>query len=627
MLQSIRDNSQSIVAKIIVGLIIITFALFGVESLVSLTSGSQAPATVNGEEISEQELYQATELQRRQLLAQMGENADPTLLDDNLIQSMVLNSLIEQKTLLQSAENQGMTISDAMVDQQIIATPDFQVDGRFNPEQFEAVLRNAGFTPLMYRDLLKKERLLEQQRTGYQLSGFVLPGQLKRMAELDRQTRSASYFTLPFSQFKAQIQPTNEELQAAYAARRDSLLTDEQVIVEYLLLDKQSLESEVDIRQEDIKAAYDQLLAGFEADEQRRVAHILVEITPEQDEAAALAKVTALQERLLAGESFTELAKAESDDLGSAAAGGDLGLNGKGVFDTAFETAMFELPVDTLSEPVKTDFGYHLMRVSEVKKTEPPTFEQAKERLKAELLAGKIESIYVERLEQLADSSFSAGDLAEPADVMGLPIQTSQPFSRSGGSDDITSNNKVITAAFGAELINEGLNSSLIELDRNRTLVLRVKEHLPPREQTFDEVAENLKVTLVDEQAEARIAAKADEILVKLREQGDLQQVAQGQEIAKVTDISRAATELPQQVRNRVFALPKPESDKVEYAKVDLDDGSIAIIALTGVNTPEVDLTEAEVRSMGGFMGSLVGQQEYQALMGSLRNQAEVEKL
>ena len=164
MLQNIRDNSKGIVAKIIVGLIAVTFALFGVESLVSLTGGSNAPATVNGVEISERDLLQGADLQRRQLLSQMGENADPTLLDDNLIRKATLDNLVKQEVLLQSAQDQGMTISDRQLDQMIINTQEFMVDGRFNRDQYQAVLRNAGMSPLMYKEMLRKESLLEQER-------------------------------------------------------------------------------------------------------------------------------------------------------------------------------------------------------------------------------------------------------------------------------------------------------------------------------------------------------------------------------------------------------------------------------------------------------------------------------
>ncbi|MCO4757287.1 MAG: SurA N-terminal domain-containing protein, partial [Oceanospirillaceae bacterium] len=256
MLQSIRNNSQGIIAKVIVGLIAVTFALFGVESLVSLTSGSNAPATVNGEEVSERQLLQGVELQRRQLLNQMGENADPTLLDDNVISKMVLDGLIEQAVLTQAAGAQEMVFSDRMIDQMLVSTPSFQVDGKFDRVQFESVLRNAGLSPLMYRDLVRKEKVVEQLRTGYLLSSFSLDSDLTRVVKLDQQTRDLSYFELDVDKVQAGIQIDEQDAKQYFDDNRASYKTEEQVIVEYLLLDKVKMLDEVKVDDDEIQQKY-----------------------------------------------------------------------------------------------------------------------------------------------------------------------------------------------------------------------------------------------------------------------------------------------------------------------------------------------------------------------------------
>lgn len=627
MLQSIRDNSQSIVAKVIVGLIIVTFALFGVESLVSLSAGSNAPATVNGEEITEQELYQATELQRRQLLSQMGENADPALLDENLIRGMVLESLIQQKSLLLSAEEQKLLISDRMIDQLIVNTPDFQVDGKFNAAQFEAVLRNAGFSPMMYRELVKREKLLEQQRTAYELSAFTVPSELKRIVELDRQTRDARYFILPQAEIEQTISVSDDEIKTRYEQDKANLTTEEQVVVEYLVLNKNDLRDGVSVSEEEVNGAYDQMLATFQAEEQRHSAHILVEVSDTQDDAAALAKITALKQRIDAGETFDAVAKSDSEDLGSAEAGGDLGVNGKGVFATAFEEALFSMSEGEVSEPVRTEFGYHLIKLLGVSSKEAPTLAQVREQLTEDLVSQKVEAVYVEKLETLADVSFSSGDLVEPSEVLGLTLMTSAPFDRSGGEIDITRNAKVINAAFSQEQIKEGLNSAPIELDRERTVVVRVKEHFEPRSQTLEEVADNLKAIIKTEKVLAALKADAEQRKADLLAGVSVDVVAAGLEVKSVEAASRAAAELPAEVRSLMFAMPHPTQGQPSIDTTDLADGGMALVLLDKVNTEAVELSEEEKRSMGGFLSSRIGQQDYQAFVDRLKNTAVIEKL
>src|SRR5690554_5898629 len=227
MLQSIRDNSKGAIAKVIVGLIIVTFALFGVESLVGLANSERAPAEVNGEEISNQDL------QRGQLLAQMGENGKPADIDENQLRRMVLQALIDQEVLLQSAESQGLYLSEQMIDQIIVRISDFQIDGRFDRNQFEAVFRAAGFTPLMYRELLRKEQLIAQERNAFQLSAFASDQKVDRLLKLDRQTRDVAWASLSLEQFLLQAEVSEAELEARYQAQQERFMTEPQVVLSY----------------------------------------------------------------------------------------------------------------------------------------------------------------------------------------------------------------------------------------------------------------------------------------------------------------------------------------------------------------------------------------------------------
>ncbi|MCP4597346.1 SurA N-terminal domain-containing protein [Neptuniibacter sp.] len=627
MLQSIRDNSQGIVAKIIVGLIAVTFALFGVESLVSLTAGSNAPATVNGVEISQQDLYQGVQLQRRQMLNQMGDDADPALLDENLISNMVLEGLIEQSVLVQSAENQGLVFSDAMIDQLIVSTKDFQVDGKFERSQFEMVLRNAGLTPLSYRALVKKEKVTEQERIAYMLSAFSLKSELQTLANLDSQTRDIRYFTLDAEPVRNSVTVSDEEIADYYAENSGQFMSDEQVAIEYLLLDRDEIAKGLSVTDDDVESAYQTLVDNFQAQEQRHSAHILVEVSDEQDDAAAKAKVDAIAARLASGESFETLAQSESDDPVSAEMGGDLGVNEKGVFSAEFEDALYALEKGAVSEPVRTEFGYHLIKLVDIVESEAPAFEQAQFELREDLLNQKAEEEYVGQLERLADISFSSGDLVEPAEVLGLEIQKTELFSRSGNEDPVTSNPKILTVAFDAELIKEGLNSTPVELDSGRSVVLRIVEHQLPREKSQDEVAEQIKAILVEQKTAEQLTSTASELVASLRKGDALDSLAAGAKVESFQAVARRDNTVPQEIRTSVFQMPKPAEGASSFASVSLIDGSYAVVALDKVAAVDAELNEEELRMMSMVLNNRQGQQDYQDHTAQLKSKAEIEKL
>lgn len=626
MLQNIRDNSQGIVAKIIVGLIVVTFALFGVESLVSLTSGSNAPATVNGVDISERDVLQGADLQRRQLLAQMGENADPTLLDDNLIRKATLDNLIQQEILVQSATNQDMAISDQALDQMIVNTQDFKVDGVFNPDRYQAVLRNAGLTPMMYKNLLRKESLIGYERSGYMGSAFVLSREAEKIITLDRQTRDLAYLKVGLQDYMKDVSLTPAELTAYYDAHQQDFMTDEQVAIEYLLINKADLLKEVKVDDAELQGQFEQLKAAFKSEEQRTVSHIMIEVSDSVDDAAALAKAQDLEKKLAAGEDFAELAKTESDDPGSASDGGNLGVYQKGMLDGPFEQAVYSLKAGEVSEPVRTAFGYHIIKLTDLSESKAPVFEEVKDQLIAEQLDNKVEQIYVERVGQLTDLAFSSGDLQEPAAELNLKIVEAAPFSRKGGNDDVTSNQRVVRAAFNEELIRDGFNSDPIELDSGRTLVLRVKEHIRPRQLSEEEVRPQITEILTLQKAGEALQASLEAELEKLQ-QGAERKPVNGAEWQVADAVGRADRKQPAEVMDAAFKLPKPEQG-ASYSLITLNDGAQAIVAVTAVHEPDLSAVSAdEKKAMRNILSQRSGQFDYQAMMEARKNAAEIERL
>jgi peptidyl-prolyl cis-trans isomerase D len=621
MLQSIRENSKGIIAKVIVGLIIVTFALFGIESLVGLANSEKAPAQVNGKEISLQALQRGVELQRRQLLARMGENGNPADIDENQLRRVVLEGLIGQEVLLQSAQSSGLYLSEAMIDQMIVRTPDFQVDGRFDRNQFEAVLRGAGFSPLSYRELLRKEQLIAQERNAFQLSAFATEQEVERLLKLDRQTRDIAWAELPLEPFLQAAEVSEAELEARYQAQQERFMTQPQVVLSYVELKQSDFLAPEAITPAQLQSAYQQALATFQASEERAGAHILF---PED----GLEQAKEVRRRILDGElSFAEAARQYSTDPGSASQGGDLGYNGRGVFSAPFEEALFALQPGELSEPIRTEYGYHLIRLEDIRRREPPTREALEEQLRRDLAQSRAEAEYVAALERLADLSFSAGDLAVPAEELGLEIHQTEPFTRRGGESGLASHPRVVEAAFSDPLTRDGLNSDVIELDPETAVVVRVKEQIPARQLSLEEVRDQLEGELRRERAEAALQAHLDQLLAQLQSGQPLSEVAPTLRWNEVAAAEREQAEMPPAVSRKAFELPRPAQGGASFAALRLANGDRALVRVSAVHEPDLTAIDAELKQrMAAFLASRNGQLDYQLHLQALMEAAEIER-
>ncbi len=625
MLQSIRENSQGIIAKVIVGLIIVTFALFGVESLIGLANSEKAPAEVNGEEISNIDLQREVELQRRQILSQMGENADPAAIDEAALRRSVLDRLIDREILLQSADNQGLYVSEQMIDQLIVADSSFfGENGKFDRNQFEAVLRSVGLTPLMYRDQLRKALVTAQERNAYTLSAFATPVQAEQLAKLAGQTRDIDWVSFKLEDALSQVEVTQDQLQARYDENLQRFMTEAQVVLSYIELNQSDFADPDSVTEAELRSAYEQELARFQGEEERQASHILFEL--DGSDADVREQAEAVRERILAGElSFADAAAEYSADPGSATAGGDLGFNGRGVFVGPFEEALFAMQEGELSEPVRTEFGYHLIQLNHIRATEAPSFDERMPELKAELAASAAEADYVEALERLADLSFSAADLQVPAEELGLKIQQTDAFGKSGGQTELTANAKVLRAAFSNELLDEQLNSAPIELNREQAVVVRVKEEIPARQQTLDEVKDQLTAELRQEHAVASLKSRTDELVKQLSAGQTLEQLSPELSWTSADGVARDANTMPLDLNRAAFELPRPSEDQASLQAIELDGGDYAILRVRAVQEPE-QVDELLAQQLQQSLGARQGDSYFRAHVQGLNASAEVER-
>ncbi|MCU1758614.1 SurA N-terminal domain-containing protein [Pseudomonas sp. 14P_8.1_Bac3] len=622
MLQNIRDNSQGWIAKTIIGVIVALMALTGFDAIFKATTHSNDAAKVNGEEISQNELSQAVDMQRRQLMQQLGKDFDASLLDEKMLRESALKGLIDRKLLLQGAEKSKFAFSETALDQVILQTPEFQVDGKFSPERFDQVIRQLGYSRMQFRQMLAQEMLIGQLRAGLAGSGFVTDAQVLAFARLEKQTRD--FASLNVKADPAAVKLTDDEVKAYYDEHAKEFMTPDQVIIDYLELKKSSFFDQVAVKDEDLQAAYQKEIANLS--EQRRAAHILIEVNDKVTEAQAKAKIEEIQARLAKGEKFEALAKEFSQDPGSANNGGDLGYAGPGVYDPAFETALYALNKDQVSAPVRTDFGFHLIKLLGVEAPEVPTLASLKDKLTRELKTQQVEQRFVEATKQLEDSSFEASDLAQPAQDLKLTVHTSKPFGREGG-EGVAANRAVLTAAFSPEVLDEGANSTAIELDPETVIVLRAKEHLKPTQLPLESVSAAIRSQLAKEHASADAKTRADALITNLREgKTPLDKAIDGQSWKITTAATRAQEGIDPTVLQALFRMPKPAAkDKPTFSSVTLADGSLVIVRLNGVNEAAAP-TEEEKAQYRRFLASRIGQQDFAAYRKQLETEADIKR-
>lgn len=620
MLQNIREHSQGWIAKVIIGVIILLMALTGFEAIIRAGSHQGAVALVNGEEIRQTDLNQAVEMQRRSLAQRLGPNFDPALLDEKRLRDAALKALIERELLLQDAKSNKFAFSEAALDQLILQTPEFQVDGQFNAQRFDQTIAQMGYSRLQFREMLKQEMLMGQLRAGIAGTGFVTDAELNAFAALERQTRDFATHVVKADASKVAV--TNDELQGYYDDHRSEFMTPDQVVIDYIELKKSAFADKAQVKQEDLQALYQSETANLS--EQRNAAHILIEVNDKVNDEQAKAKIDEIKARLDKGEDFAALAKKFSQDPGSANKGGELGYAGRGVYDPAFEEALYGLNKGGVSAPVHSTFGWHLIKLLGVQEAKVPSLESMKPRLEAELKAREADRLFVEAIRNLESAAFEASDLSQPAQEQGLKVQTSKPFGREGGEEGVIANRQVVQAAFSPEVLEDGANSNAIQLDDETAVILRVKEHRKPAQQSFDDVKDNIRSTLTKQKI-AETARQQGETLIADLKAGKANTIKDWKVVEAATRNQEGVDPV---VLQQVFRMNKPgDNSKPTYAGVNLADGTYMVIRLTGVSVPQGTFTDEEKAMYRRFLSSRSGQEDFAAYRRALESKAEIKNL
>ncbi|HSH48191.1 MAG TPA: SurA N-terminal domain-containing protein [Halomonas sp.] len=567
MLQDIRDRSQSWIVKIIIGVVVAAMALFGMESLMGLLgSDGDEIATVNGESITRQQLE--INLQRAIRSGQVAPE------QERQVRAELLESMINDRLLSQYIEEGGLYLSDDQLDQVIVNLPEFQdAQGRFSRDQFRNRLSSAGFTPLAFRQQLRADLARRQLEEGLVISGFSLDGEQQRLLELQRQVRRFRYHSLTVEDLEEPVEVTDADLEAYYQAHREDYQRPEQVKLDYVIIDRQQMADDVEVDEAQLREAWQAEASNAD----RRVSHIMLDFGDERSREEAVAQLNAVKERLTAGESFADLAAEVSEDSSSRDQGGDIGIISRGFFGKNFEQAAFALGEGQVSDIVEADGRLHLIQVTEIER-EP--FEQARERLARRLALAQVEDEFNARVQQLIDESFAADDLDSVAESLSLEQQTTGWLGRNQ-QEGIFAEPGVRQQAFSPDVLDEGFNSEVIELDKDRRMVLRVREHREATTLPLDEVRDEVMAAVTAHKTLEALSARGDQMLAQLREND-----AQASDWPEVSVTRQQSVRLPGAVVDKVFRLPHPQEGQPVYGQAAAE-GEVVLIALDSVGVGE----------------------------------------
>lgn len=596
LMQEIRSRSQGLIAYILVGLIALVFALFGLGSITTFLVPTPTLLTVNGDDITEQEMLLGLERQRR---AWFAEGLTP---DEDLLRRLVLDGLVRDTLLTQSADRLHLYFGDAQVDQGIRDTVDFQVAGRFDPEQYRFIVAQAGFSPAGYREQLRFQGRYNQLFGGIAETDFLLPDESARAGELLEQTRDLAWLRLQVDELLDETELGEEDIRRYHEEHPATFTTAETVEVEYLELSRDAAQATIELSEEELLDWYERNQETYGSPEERQAAHILFEFGGEATPEAVRGKAEAAYARLQAGEDFAALAREISEDPGSADLGGDLGHAARGVYAEAFEEVLFRLAPDEIGGPVETPFGFHLIKLLDLREAEVPPFEEVREQLRADASLDAATELFVQESTRLAELVFEfPEDLRTAADELQLEIRREAPFTRSGG-EGIAVWPEVVQAAFSSAVLLDGYNSDVIEVEDGRQLVVRLLAHRPSELQEFAEVADEAERLLRQARARELAIEKRDQAVAQL-ESGSIAAyvaVQAGVDWEVVEGGNRLQPEVDRAILDEAFRLPKPEPGGKSIGSLVLDGGDAVVVVVTRVFSPPVsdydDFTEEEVK-------------------------------
>lgn len=597
MLQNIHDMIKGWVGYVLLGAIAIVFVLWGI----NFTMGAPSyAAKVDGREIPAAEMRQTyqQELARAERAAQ----GQLTESQRNEIKTRVLEDSVSIEALIARLQDLGYRVSESDLLKAMAQIPAFQVDGKFDSAHAVAVLKAQGRSIPEVESMIRRQIQISQLETALRGSSFATDTEARELAALTQQQREASWVVVTAAHFLPQVQVDDAAIKAWYDQHKADYMTPETLDVRYIELNLPEMAARISVNDAQLRAFFAEQKAKnpekFIQPEQRRVSHILLTVNDPKEDAAVKAKAEEIYKQASAGEDFGSLAKRFSQDKASAEQGGDLGWSDRKLWVAPFADAAFSMKVGEIRGPVKTQFGYHILKLVGIKPQVEKTFEESRSDLEAQYRRNEAERMFNTAQDQLADAALqNATDIDAVAKKTGLPVKQVDGFSRTSGGGALGNSPKVLDAIFSSDVI-DGRLSQLIEVEKGRDIVVRGSNHRLPQQKSLESVRAEVTAAVKAQRSE-QMAAAAAQAAVKSVDGGEtMDQLARslGSTVSGPKPVARSDQAVPLELREALFMAPKPAGKPV-VRTVKLGNGDAAIFAFTGIKQdPLQDIQARQLR-------------------------------
>ena len=632
MLQAIREKDQGWIAWAIVILISIPFALWGIQEYLGV-GGEPEVAAVDGETITQRMLDQRARDFRENLRLSLGDAYRADLFEDATLKRQVLDSMIEEMVLVKSASDWNLRASDMQARGFISSIPAFQRDGRFDQQAYDTAVRNRGMSRAGFEQNVRQDLVIGQLRSGVRDTVFITESDLAERVRLEDELRTLNYARVPAASYKDGVKADEDALRRYYEANVDRYRIPEQVKLGYVLLDASGLGDLVEVDEQTLEQYFEDHRGEFVAPEERAMRHILISVpagADEQARQAAADEAAELAAQIRAGGDFAALAKEHSDDPGSAGNGGDLGWVEPGMMVGPFEDAAFALKKDEVSDPVSTDFGFHVIQVTGIRGGSEAGFAELRDQVETSLRRFEGENLYFDYAERLANAAYENPDSLTPAaESLGLKVMTSDWVTRDETLPGALNSPRVINAAFSDDVLIEGNNSELIEVGQQQALVLRVAQHQPAGVKPFVDVRQQVEQDYRNDKASELAAAAGAAALTALDSaNATLKDLASERDwpFEQAGEVGRQQSAVPAEVLAKAFSLKPPAQGAIARTGVVSAEGDYMLVEVTEVKGGELaGLAEERRREAAERAAVQASRAQLDYLTRSLRDRTEVE--
>lgn len=626
MLQTIRDKITGVIATLFLGTIALVFVFWGIDFK---TGAKSFAAKVGSERIPIETVQRAWQQRQSQLQQMLRDEIPPEMVKSQ--QTMLLDQFIEQKLLKQRADQFGYRVSDEELARRVMDYPQFQVDGKFSQDRYNALLSASGLSPTGFEAELQEGLLIDQLRNAVIESAFVVPYELDRKYAIEKQEREIDYALIAAADFAGNTSVTDEQVKKWYEENKPNYLLPETVNLQYVELTRARAESGIEVTEQALKDYYEQVKERFTTQEQRHGRHILITVGEGVDDAAAKKKAEELTAKAKAGADFAQLAKDNSKDAGSAQQGGDLGVATREVFVGPFGDALFSMTAGEIRGPVKSEFGYHVIKLEEIQPGHVKTFDEAHAELDAEFRKERAQNIFYDESQKLADTAFSAlTELDSVAKQLNLEVKTVTGFTREGGGE-FGPEPSVIAAAFSDDVLERRQNSPLVTVGEDRALVLRVTDHKAAEARPFDSVSAQIREQLKSQRMREAAAAQGAFAMARLQKGEGWSGVTGALHLGAVGKrfMGRQDSVAPAVIVRAAFNAPNTEISEAKpyFGGVTTDDGNYAVYAVSQVRNADPSKEAATEKSNRKRREEVqAGNAEFNAYVGEAERTTKIVK-